>query len=172
MLRQIYTIADLIVIFSLLIDPFYSGTMAFLRILRGLWLIHSCHLLRDLRRDSAFFRGHEDAVIAAINLFVFVFVTTSVVHALFFGRDDGPVSYVDALYFTVATLTTTGFGDITLSTPGARCFRCSSWWSGWRCSCNWRGRAFGHRKSAIPVPIAGWGGTRSMRCIASIAAVC
>lgn len=119
MLRRIYTIADLIVIVSLLADPFFSGSLAFLRILRGLRLIHSYHLLGDLRRDSVFFRTHEDAVIAAVNLFVFVFVTASATHALFF---DGTGTYIDALYFTVATLTTTGFGDITLSTQGGKVF--------------------------------------------------
>jgi len=119
MLRRIYTIADLIVIISLLADPFFTGSLAFLRILRGLRLIHSYHLLGDLRRNSVFFRTHEDAVIAAVNLFVFVFVTASATHALFF---DGTGTYVDALYFTVATLTTTGFGDITLSTQGGKIF--------------------------------------------------
>lgn len=117
MLRQIYSIADVIVIFSLLLDPFYSGTLAFLRVLRGLRLIHSYHLLRDMRRDVGFFRDHEDSVIAATNLFVFVFFTTSVVHVIFFEPSNGVGSYIDALYFTVATLTTTGFGDITLATP-------------------------------------------------------
>ncbi len=47
-------------------------SLVFLRILRGLRLIHSHQLMRDLRRDSRFFRMHEDGVIAAINLFVMV----------------------------------------------------------------------------------------------------
>lgn len=122
MLMKIYTIADIIVIISLVIDPFFAGSFAFLRILRGLRLIHSYHLLIDLRRDSAFFRTHEDAVIATINLFVFVFVTSSAVYALFFDRTEGALSYIDALYFTVATLTTTGFGDVTLATPAGKMF--------------------------------------------------
>ena len=46
----------------------------------------------------------------------FVFVVTGFVYTVFRGRHDGITGYVDALYFTVATLTTTGFGDITL--PG------------------------------------------------------
>ena len=122
MLKQIYTIADLIVIVSLFLDPFFVRSLAFLRILRGLRLIHSYHLLGDLRRDSVFFRTHEDAVIATINLFVFVFVTASTAHALFFTGPEGLGSYVDALYFTVATLTTTGYGDITLATAGGKIF--------------------------------------------------
>ena len=52
---------------------------------------------------------------ALANLITFVFVATGFVYATFRGH-DGISGYVDALYFTVATLTTTGFGDITL--PG------------------------------------------------------
>ncbi len=122
MLTQIYTIADMIVIGSLLLAPFFHQDLGFLRILRGLRLIHSYHLLRDLRRSSRFFRKHEDALVAAVNLFVFVFVTTSVVFALFFEESTGIDGYIDALYFTVTTLTTTGYGDITPDTPGGKLF--------------------------------------------------
>ncbi len=121
LLRQIYTMADIVVIVSLLLDPFLTGNLAFLRILRALRLIHSYHLLRDLRRDSPFFRTHEDAVIAAINLMVFVFATSTAV-LVFFVPEDAQTPYIDALYFTMATLTTTGFGDITLGTPAGKLF--------------------------------------------------
>ncbi|MGG7645047.1 ion channel [Rhodovulum sp. YNF3179] len=116
-LLRVYTLADIVVVASLLFAPFFSGELAFLRILRGLRLIHSYHLIRDLRRESRFFRLHEGAVYAAVNLFVFVFVTTSFVFVLAFEDQTGPAAYIDALYFTVATLTTTGFGDITMTTP-------------------------------------------------------
>jgi voltage-gated potassium channel len=122
LLKKIYTIADIVVIGSLLISPFLHQSIAFLRILRGLRLIHSYHLLNDLRRLSPFFRDREDAIIAAINLFVFVFFTTSVVFALFVEKGAGITGYVDALYFTVTTLTTTGYGDITPQTAGGKLF--------------------------------------------------
>ncbi|MBK1635085.1 ion channel [Rhodovulum adriaticum] len=119
-LTQVYTLADLAVVGSLLLAPFFAANLAFLRILRGLRLIHSYHLLRDLRRESVLFRRHEDAILATVHLFVFVFVTTSLVFVLAFEEHAGPAAYVDALYFTVATLTTTGFGDITMTTPGGK----------------------------------------------------
>jgi voltage-gated potassium channel len=75
---------------------------------------------RDLRHESLFFRRHEDAILAAVNLIVFIFVTTSFVFVLAFDEEAGIVGYVDALYFTVATLTTTGFGDITMTTTGGK----------------------------------------------------
>ncbi|WP_197916476.1 potassium channel family protein [Thiosulfatihalobacter marinus] len=120
--RRIYTIADIVVIATLFLDPFLAGNLAFLRILRGLRLIHSYHLLNDLRRDSRFFREHEDTVIALINLFVFVMATTAAVLVFFIDPGDSATPYLDALYFTVATLTTTGYGDITLNTTGGKAF--------------------------------------------------
>ena len=120
MLLRVDTIADLIVIVSLLLAPLLTENLAVLRVLRGLRLIHSYHLLHDLRRDLKFFRVHEDAVFASVNLFVFIFVTTSIVYVLRFQDEASIANYIDALYFTVATLTTTGFGDITLNTPGGK----------------------------------------------------
>jgi len=121
-LTRIYTLADMIVVASLLIAPFVHGNLAFLRILRGLRIIHSYHLMRDLRRKSRFFARHEDACVAAVNLLVFVFFVTSVVFAIFVDKDTGIEGYIDALYFTVTTLTTTGYGDITPTTPGGKLF--------------------------------------------------
>ena len=89
MLLQLYTIADLVVLVSLLVAPFLTQDITFLRILRGLRLLHSYHLVRDLRRDSEFFRRHEDSVMAGMNLFVFIFVTTSLAFALFFEAHTG-----------------------------------------------------------------------------------
>ncbi|SDY79788.1 ion channel [Citreimonas salinaria] len=117
---QIYTLADLVVVASLLLAPLFSVNLGFLRVLRGLRLIHAYHLLRDLRRESPFFRRHEDAILAAVNLFVFIFVTSSLVFVVGFDEQSGVAGYVDAIYFTVATLTTTGFGDITMTTAGGK----------------------------------------------------
>ena len=47
-------------------------------------------------------------------------MTTSLVFVLAFDDQAGIAGYVDALYFTVATLTTTGFGDITMTTTGGK----------------------------------------------------
>jgi voltage-gated potassium channel len=51
-----------------------------------------------------------------VNLLTFLFVATGFVYTFFFRTGSGISGYVDALYFTVATVTTTGFGDIVL--PG------------------------------------------------------
>ena len=73
-------------------------------------------MLNDLRHVSRFFQRHEQIFISVLNLFVFVFFTTSLVFTFFVGKSTGFNGYVDALYFTIATLTTTGYGDLTPTT--------------------------------------------------------
>jgi voltage-gated potassium channel len=45
---------------------------------------------------------------------------TGVVYETQHLRNPGVTNYIDALYFTVTTVTTTGFGDITLQGPLGR----------------------------------------------------
>jgi len=119
-LRQIYVLVDIAVLASLVAVPVLGQGWAALRLLRALRLVHSYHLLRDLRRDWRFFRLHEDAIVAAVNLLVFIFAMTALVYVMRAGREPGLETYVDALYFTVTTLTTTGFGDIAMESGVGR----------------------------------------------------
>jgi voltage-gated potassium channel len=115
-LRDIFNpvgLADIIVIASLLI-PSAIENFVFLRLIRALRLLRSYHVLRTLRQQSRFVRLHEDIIFSIINLLVFIFIVTAIVYVLQFGRNPAIQNYIDALYFTVAALTTTGFGDITL----------------------------------------------------------
>jgi voltage-gated potassium channel len=105
--------ADMAAIVSFL-APIAGEAAGFLRILRTVRLLHTYQLLARLRKDSNWFRRHEDVVLAVVNLFVFLFVMSGIVYASQYGRNPGINNYVDALYFTVTALTTTGFGDITL----------------------------------------------------------
>lgn len=108
-----YGIADILTIISLL-APLAGENMAFLRVARLLRLLRSYTVLKHLRQDFAFFRRHEDVVLSATNLLIFIFVMTAVVFESQVGSNPNIKNYIDALYFTVTTLTTTGFGDITL----------------------------------------------------------
>jgi voltage-gated potassium channel len=113
------TLADLVVIASLL-APAAGEQFAFLRVARALRLLRTHALVSRLRQDFPFFRRNQQAVNAAINLFVFIFVMTAVVYETQHLRNPGIANYADALYFTVTTLTTTGFGDITLTGQSGR----------------------------------------------------
>ncbi len=112
-------IADLVVIASLL-APLGGEGLAFLRIARLFRLVRSYQMLHRLRQDSRFFRRNEQTVLAGINLAIFVFVVTGIVYETQVGRNADVGNYADALYFTVTTLTTTGFGDITLTGTDGR----------------------------------------------------
>jgi voltage-gated potassium channel len=107
------TIAEIVAAISFL-WPVGGGT--FLRALRTLRLLRTYAFLQRLRGASSWFRRNEDAVVAGTNLFVFIFVMTGVVYDTQHWSNPHITNYADALYFTVTTLTTTGFGDITL--PG------------------------------------------------------
>ena len=113
------TWADLAAIASFL-APIVGEGAGFLRILRTLRLLRTYQLLDRLRADFAFFRRNEEVIIAGVNLAVFVFVMTGLVYATQHGRNPAIGNYVDALYFTVTSLTTTGYGDITLQGTGGR----------------------------------------------------
>ena len=107
------SLADLVVVASLIAAPFFTN-LAFLRVLRSLRLIRSYHIARELRANSVFFSANERVINAVINLTVFIFIVAAAVYVLQVSTNPQINNYVDALYFTVTTLTTTGFGDIIL----------------------------------------------------------
>jgi voltage-gated potassium channel len=108
------TLADVAAIVSFL-APIVGEGIGFLRILRTVRLLHTYQLLARLRADSLFFRRNEELIIASVNLAVFIFIMTGFVYETQHRANDKINNYVDALYFTMAALTTTGFGDITLT---------------------------------------------------------
>lgn len=106
-------LADVIVIVSLF-APALVANFSFLRIARALRLLRSYHMIKTLRRQFSFVKANEEIIFSVINLLVFIFVITAVVLVSQQSKNSGISNYVDALYFTITTLTTTGFGDITL----------------------------------------------------------
>ena len=112
-LVSIWGMADVAVVVSLL-APIWGEGLAFLRVLRIFRILQSRETLVQLRADFPRFRRNETAIRAAINLAIFIFVMTALVYETQVGRNDKIVNYVDAMYFTVTTLSTTGYGDITL----------------------------------------------------------
>lgn len=106
-------VLDVVVIVSLFV-PALLGNFAFLRVVRALRLLRSYVVIRQLRKHSHFFSHNEDVIFSAMNLFVFMFVVAAAVYVLQAPVNSSINNYIDALYFTIATLTTTGFGDIIL----------------------------------------------------------
>ena len=104
---------DIVVIFSLL-APMLFANYGFLRVLRAVRLLRAYTALRTLRRQSRWVAARGETLLAVVNLLVFVFVVSAFVYVTQVGENDKITSYLNAVYFTMATLTTTGFGDITL----------------------------------------------------------
>jgi len=112
-IRQLPVIIDIFILITLL-APTWLFNLGFLRILR-LWTISRSSIVwRPLEKRGL--GEYRDTIQAVINLLVFIFVVTGFVYTAFANRESGIAGYVDALYFTVTTMTTTGFGDIVL--PG------------------------------------------------------
>ncbi|RYE81825.1 MAG: potassium channel protein [Hyphomicrobiales bacterium] len=108
---------DLFVL-ATLIAPYWLINFGFLRILRLWSLSRSGILWRPLRGFGL--RKWEEAGRSVVNLVTFLLVATGFIYTFFFRSGSGFTGYVDALYFTVATVTTTGFGDITLPGPAGK----------------------------------------------------
>lgn len=106
---------DLFVLVTLLL-PQWLFNLAFLRVLRLWTLFHSDFFWQTVGRRFDDTRVEEVSRVAA-TLATFIFIVTGFVYTSFAGRHVGVDTYLASLYFTVATLTTTGFGDIVL--PGA-----------------------------------------------------
>ena len=103
-----------VIILGTLLFPGQLHNFAFLRILR-IWAISQSKLVTLMLRRTG--NGDkEDVIQACVNFLVFLFLVTGFVYSNFFYGADGFAGFVDALYFSVATVTTTGFGDIVL--PG------------------------------------------------------
>ena len=112
-------LADVAVIISFLV-PIDGYRFGFLRALRVLRLFRSYLIVSRMKRDFPIVRRNYDTIVAGTNLFVFLFGMTAVVYETQHWHNPAIGNYLDALYLTVATLTTTGFGDVTLTGTGGR----------------------------------------------------
>ena len=113
------TWADMVAILSFL-APLAGEAGGFLRVLRTLRLLQTYTVLARLRADSPWFRRNEELALAIVHLVVFLFVMTGIVYETQHWANPEIRNYLDALYFTVTALTTTGFGDITLRGTSGR----------------------------------------------------
>ncbi len=108
-----FTLIDLAVVISLFL-PFEGEMLAFLRVTRVYIILRSPYLMKRVKKDIPLFTEYEDVIKSSTNLFIFIFVMTAIVFETQVGVNERINNYLDALYFTVATLTTTGFGDVTM----------------------------------------------------------
>lgn len=112
---------DLVVLATLLL-PALLHNWGFLRILRLWTLVHSERFWNVLARGKWDDTHVEDLSKAITTLVVFIFLAAGAAQALFLGEHPKLNNFIDALYFVVTSLTTTGYGDITIDSAGGRLF--------------------------------------------------
>lgn len=111
--------ADLVVVLTMLL-PLLVSNFAFLRVLRAVRALRAFTFIRRMKILTPFFQRHEQVINKVTNLIVFVFVMAALVYATQVGINPDVHTYLDALYFTVTTLTTTGYGDILMEGRAGR----------------------------------------------------
>jgi voltage-gated potassium channel len=105
-----------IFVLATLLFPQWLFNLAFLRVLRIWTLFNSDFFWETVGRRYDDTRW-EDVIRTLSALVTFVFLATGFVYTSFVGKETGITGYIDALYFTITSLTTTGYGDITLPGP-------------------------------------------------------
>ena len=103
--------ADLIVVVTMF-APLFTQNFAFLRLLRAVRIMRAFTVLHRMKGMSAYLRANDAIVDRITNLGVFVFLMAAFVYVAQVEVNENINNYVDALYFTVTSLTTTGYGDI------------------------------------------------------------
>jgi voltage-gated potassium channel len=112
-------LADMLVV-ATLIAPFFVQNLVFLRVLRAIRIVRAFEFIDRGQTVSRWLHVNADVVSKVVNLIVFVFIMTALVFVNQVPVNDRIHSYLDALYFTVTSLTTTGYGDLVLVGVGGR----------------------------------------------------
>jgi voltage-gated potassium channel len=110
---NIYNIIDLAIIWAIFIR-YYYWDHALLHFFTALKVLRSYRVIHDLSNANKFIDRNKDLIFSILNLVIFIFFMASLVFVFQVERNDWISSFLDALYFTLATLTTTGFWDITV----------------------------------------------------------
>jgi len=107
------TFLDALIIVAIFVRFFYWDN-TFLHIFTSLKILRSYRVLDDIAELNSFVASQKDLIVSAINLCIFIFFMSSLVFVAQVDVNKDITTFLDSLYFTLSTLTTTGFGDITV----------------------------------------------------------
>lgn len=117
---RLVNVLDILVIGSLL-TTLVAPNLAVLRVLRTLQILRAYKFYgKRFDHHNEFIYRNMEIITASVNIIVFLFVMSTLVYIQQRPINDGINSYLDALYYTIATVTTTGYGDITVIGRGGK----------------------------------------------------
>lgn len=107
-LINILDMAVIVIIF--LRFSFFDNTL--LQVFTALKILRSYRIIHELSKVNKFFLYKKELIISIFNLLIFTFFMASLVFNLQSKSNPQISNFLDALYFTITTLTTTWFWDI------------------------------------------------------------
>lgn len=113
---DVFSIIDVLVVISLF-APLLTGNLALLRVLRSLKILRTYYLVNLAKKESKLVARYSATLVSILNFLVFLGIMTAIVFVAEAQFNPYINSYLDALYFTVSTLTTTGYGDVIATGP-------------------------------------------------------
>ena len=108
-----FNILDFAIIWAIFVR-YYYWDHALLHFFTAFKILRSYRVIHDLSKANKFIDRNKDLIFSVLNLVIFTFFMASLVFVFQVDRNHNINSFLDALYFTLATLTTTGFWDITV----------------------------------------------------------
>lgn len=112
---SVYRMLDFFIILSIFARLYLFDDNIFLIHVFGALRVLKCYNMAHMMfKSHDSFSQHKDVIMSFLNLMVFVFLMTTIVYGFQNEKNELINNYLDALYFTMATLTTTGFGDVTV----------------------------------------------------------
>lgn len=109
---NVFNLIDLFVVVSLFM-PLMTGNFVALRLIKWVRILRVYRIMQLTKIKSTIIARNWDIVESVVNFALFLLITTLTIYASQVGRNPHIETHIDALYFTVATLTTTGYGDVT-----------------------------------------------------------
>ena len=108
-----FNLIDAVVIMAVF-GKYFVYDALLLQLISGLRLLRSYRVLSTLAKQHKQVFFYYETLKGLLTLFLFVFIMSGVVVNLLGPKNPAINNFTDALYFTITTLTTTGFGDITV----------------------------------------------------------
>ena len=108
---SLISILDMIIIMAIFVRFYYIDN-TILHFFTALKVLRSYRVIHELSKVSKFFSRNKDLIFSILNLLIFTFFMASLVFIAQVDINKDINSFLDALYFTISTLTTTWFWDV------------------------------------------------------------